>query len=288
MRQRQFLLSPQEVRRVGKKAPNCSEVKSNLPHVLSFLLSTEPDPARIEVYCDSGTVSTLRIFNGCIRHILERNCSIKRVEEICRNPPKLSLTELDKELNLNQEIKLQKTKSLRSSPELGQHKRVRSGLSQAFSFSKQGNIVTPEVLENDLTMLEIGELVLVSENNLLKSHYAAAKAAKQKKNNKINVSGVAGGKDPQTREYACSFPQYVMEQVEDVLDNASRSNQVMTCAATNGHSVSFTLDGRLFYLGGCTKCEISLAISSVHICTSHLITTISGCIHIQRWYISDY
>ncbi len=238
MRQTQFLLSPQEVRRIGKKAPNCSEIKSNLPHILSFLLSSEPDPARIEVYCDSATVSTLRIFNGCIRHILERDCSIRRVEEIFRNPPKLSLTELDKELNLNQEIKLQKSKSLRSSPEIGQHKRVRGGISQAFSFSKQGNTVTPEVLENDLNLLEIGEAVLVSENNVLKSHYAAATAAKLRKNKKMNMSGIAGGKDRQTREYACSFPQYVMEQVEDALDNASSNNHLITCAATNGHSVS--------------------------------------------------
>jgi hypothetical protein len=89
-------LSSKEVRKIAKTFSNCREIPTNKSsNTLSFLLATEPNPARIQIHCDTGTVITLRIFDKLVRHIFKHKCALRDVENIFRNPPELSVTKLD-------------------------------------------------------------------------------------------------------------------------------------------------------------------------------------------------
>mmetsp|Transcript_16718 Transcript_16718/g.24504 ORF Transcript_16718/g.24504 Transcript_16718/m.24504 type:complete len:504 (-) Transcript_16718:87-1598(-) len=327
MKEDKYQLNRQELRKMAKKVPYCSEVKSDpqhpppnvkriRPYILSFLIATNPEPARIEVYCDTATVSTLRVFDGRIRHIMERNCSMNRVEEIFRDPPHLSLVKLDLELNMDistgsggggggtdesaiannvngdgesssskhasprkkmqasaatspnnkRRISSGSVNSNRSSPSSEISKRTRS-ITKAITFghNRTSKQEKREIIENDLTLLDIGEAVLRSESDLLRTHHKIALAAVEVKvlpdedDARISNSGVADGssaaftnnplngaigggagkkKNKKDQEYACSFQEHLMTQVEDILQSTN-GKQFMTCAATNGKAAIF-------------------------------------------------
>jgi len=191
-------LSKKDVRRIANKIPNCTEVKSKSSvNVLSFLKSTERadhHPARIQVYCDTGTVITLRVFNGAIRQIFQRNCTLEVVGVILKNPPELSLINLDEQLKLGQE-------SSESSCNCN---------------------------DSDGHMLEIGETILAAESEALKAHYFSLTGGKEEKLTSV-------------LEYACSFPEVIMDQVERMINASTKENDRITCAATDGPSSVFLL-----------------------------------------------
>ncbi len=86
-----MILSPKEVRKIAASIPNCKEIKSNgRSDILSFMLMDSlGEPARIQVYCQSGTVGTCRVLNGEVREIFERKCNLRQVLEFFSQPSKL-------------------------------------------------------------------------------------------------------------------------------------------------------------------------------------------------------
>jgi hypothetical protein len=182
----QGLLS-KEVRMIANKTPSCREITKGKSNTLSFLLSTEPTPARMQIYCDTGTVVTMRIFDKTIRHIFKHKCSIRDVEHIFRNPPGLSLLNLD-------DLQYDATNGTKDSM-------------------------------SDNEMLEIGETILAAESEAIKSHYLNLKKNR--------------GNQMSEKEYACSFPDQVMQQVENILEGSSGNSGRITCAAINGKSAVF-------------------------------------------------
>mmetsp|Transcript_14142 Transcript_14142/g.21220 ORF Transcript_14142/g.21220 Transcript_14142/m.21220 type:complete len:357 (-) Transcript_14142:75-1145(-) len=180
-------LSSEEVRKIANKTPNCREITKGKSNTLSFLLSTEPNPARMQIYCDTGTVVTMRIFDNTIRHIFKHKCSIKDVENIFQTPPVLSLLNLD-------ELQHDDT----------------TGTKESMS---------------DNQMLEIGETILAAESEAIKSHY-------------LSLRKHRGDQIPE-KEYACSFPDQVMTEVEKILQASTGNSGRIACAATNGNSAVF-------------------------------------------------
>lgn len=205
--------SKKQIRGIARKCPHCTEIrKNNNVNILSFLISLEPNPARIQIYCDTRTVITLRVFDGTARHIIKPNCSLKDVEHILRDPPELSLLNLDK---------------LPFDPD------------SSHSSSKQGRDTTPPNMEpstmtmTDEYMLDVGETILAAESEALKAHHHALKIHKERNH------------EPEL-EYACSFPSHVMDQVETIIHGGSSSSSNlkprMVCAATDGQSAVFVYE----------------------------------------------
>lgn len=84
------MLSPKDVRNIAAGIP-CREIKSKRQSdILSFLLKdTTGEPARVNVYCQSGTVGTCRVLNGEVREMFVRKCTLRQVHEILSEPIQL-------------------------------------------------------------------------------------------------------------------------------------------------------------------------------------------------------
>ncbi len=138
-----------DVRKIALGTPNCVEIRppKHHPNILSFLKITEPDPARIQIYVDTGTVVILRVLNGSVRHMFIPKCKFKKLESIFKDPQELSLTDL------NQLQKVDNT----------------NGSANVPNDEKGSTTMTDDVL------LEIGETVLAAESEALKSHYTSLK-----------------------------------------------------------------------------------------------------------------
>jgi hypothetical protein len=134
---------------------------------------------------------------------------LKDVEHILRDPPQLSLLDLEK-LPYDHE-----------------------------SSSKGKENGTTEITKEPITMtdeymLDIGETILAAESEALKSHYQALKIHKERHH------------EPEL-EYACSFPNHVMDQVEKIIHGSSAIHkQRMICAAIDGQSAVFLYESGLW------------------------------------------
>jgi hypothetical protein len=134
------LISISDVREIAQQTPNCVEISQKKhANILSFLKATEPDPARIQIYVDTGTVVILRVLNGSVRHIFIPKCKLRKLEMIFKDPQELSLTDMDSQLQLDHTSKAK-----------------------------------IPALTDDL-LLEIGEAVLAAESEALNSHYKSLK-----------------------------------------------------------------------------------------------------------------
>mmetsp|Transcript_9793 Transcript_9793/g.18414 ORF Transcript_9793/g.18414 Transcript_9793/m.18414 type:complete len:378 (-) Transcript_9793:101-1234(-) len=207
--------SKKQIRRIAIKCPQCTEILKNNKNsnILSFLISIQPNPARVQIYCDTRTVITLRVFDGTVRHIIKPNCSLKDVEHILKDPPELSLLNLDK-LPYDNGSSTTKKKEEDEKEE-------------------QPIIMTDEY------MLDIGETILAAESEALKAHYHALKIQMERSH------------EPEV-EFACSFPSHVMDQVEKIIHDGPsstssiRKKQRMICAATDGQSAVFIYESGLW------------------------------------------
>ncbi len=134
-------MNASDVRKIAQLTPHCVELRQvkKHAHVLSFLKATEPEPARIQIYLDSGTVVILRVLNGAVRHIFIPKCKLKKLEQIFKDPQTLSLTDMDQQLQLDKTTK-----------------------------TSTNNNTTP--MTEDF-LLEVGEAVLAAESQALKAHY---------------------------------------------------------------------------------------------------------------------
>lgn len=89
-------LSLVQVRKIAT-AVGCQEQKSKSANILSFLVTPtavnndSEEPARIHVYCKTGTVGVCRVLNEEVRESFHLRCSLKNVEKLLRQPPKLAM-----------------------------------------------------------------------------------------------------------------------------------------------------------------------------------------------------
>lgn len=81
------ILTVDAVRKRAETIPHC-ETLSESANSVCFMLPNVP--ARVTVYCDTGTVATTRVLNSEARHVFRKQNSLDMVEKILRNPPELA------------------------------------------------------------------------------------------------------------------------------------------------------------------------------------------------------
>ena len=75
--EKELALDHEDVRYIANAIPYCEELKNpQAANILSFIISKKPDPARIQVFCETGTIATLRVFDGSVRHIFNKKLAI--------------------------------------------------------------------------------------------------------------------------------------------------------------------------------------------------------------------
>ena len=141
-------LRVKDIRKIAAKT-NCKEVteKSGYSHVLSFLNLAAPNPARVQIYTDTGTCVILRIVNGTIRPVFFKSkCTVKDVERILKDTPDLNLVISASQID-----------------DFNQNEVVSSGWIDGY-------------------MLEIGETILAARSQALKAHHCTLKRDRERKN----------------------------------------------------------------------------------------------------------
>lgn len=162
-----FELSPRDIRRIAVSLSRCKELKTKVDSsILSFMLIDEMDePARIQVYCQSGTVGTCRVLNGEVREIFQRKCTIHQVQEIFNQP--MSLPNVDPEIF---KIEPQEERQPRNEAHNDQDTRID---------------MNTLCLQKDEEMVDLGLNILASEFDSLMSHFKAIIRDKQRSQRRI-------------------------------------------------------------------------------------------------------
>ena len=194
------------IRKIANRVSNCRELKfkTDVPNTLTYLIASNPSPARVDIYCDTCTAVTQRIYDGQIRSIFNTNCNLKEIERILNSPPELSLMNLDK-------LQHDTSNSDTSSKSYDKYQ-----IEEKESDKKYR-------LNNEM-MLSIGETILAAESAALKKHLQSL----------IETSKSAN------MHFACSFPSEIMQEVENIFE--SNHSDTLVCAATNGKAAIFVFN----------------------------------------------
>jgi hypothetical protein len=203
-----------------------SEIKDNKMSDLS-------DPARIIVYCDTGTVAISRVvhLNGGekdVRQIFRRKCTISDVENILQSPPRLTI--LDESI-LSDQSGTPREDEKENQNDSKHHKHM----------SKEKSDSKEDVLRKIFYLNEIGQAILVGEHEALLKVYNKVKDKVQ------NPQDLLAEKQTQstlmkkksyipTKEFAFTFTTDVMNQVELFLRDGARRKDNIISVAINGRA----------------------------------------------------
>jgi len=91
-------LSPVLVRDLASDIPECYELKTKVHNTVSFIVTSassskdnsKKGPARVQVYCKTGTVGICRVLNQQVRVTFQQRCNLRAVERLLRQPPELT------------------------------------------------------------------------------------------------------------------------------------------------------------------------------------------------------
>ena len=255
-------LDPFDVRAIARPIPTCREMPLPSrystppnPNIVSILvyeheskakgntLCDLSDPARVIVYCDTGTVAILRVLhlNGGgedVRQIFRTKCSISDVENILQSPPKLTI--LDESI-----LKDQSGAPREDEKENENEFRSNQIVPKEESEPKEKLVSKEALMKKKLTLNEIGQAILVGEHEALlkiynykqkkkvatqKSHDLLAKQQKKAILKKKKKSFVP------RKEFAFTFTVDVMKQVELFLQDGARRRDNIISVAINGRA----------------------------------------------------
>ncbi len=165
-------LFPKDVRRIAASVPRCKEMKTNgHPDVLSFMLIDEMDePARIQVYCTTGTIGVCRVVCREVREIFHRKCTLRQVHEIFNCP--MDLPNVDPDM-FNAERQDERN------PRDGNHDDHRADRDNRNDLQKDGQ------------MVDVGLTILASEFDNLMSHFKSLLRERQRKEKRLEEMELA-------------------------------------------------------------------------------------------------
>lgn len=205
-------LDPVAIRRRAKSLAGVQALPTNSDHIVSFLVglnvheSTEP-LARVNIFADTGTVSTCRIFRGAPRESFRRNVSsLDVVERLLRHPP--TPTEIDESL-------------------VGVH-------------DHDEGKKKPNSLKDDIELAEVGLCILQGEVEKLENHVQwleEEQSQKEKSQRRDDESDDVS--EEEGMEFQFSLPVSAMKHVEQCLQDISRMNKLVRGVATNGKGTIF-------------------------------------------------
>lgn len=174
------MLTPNDVRKIAITAPDCREVKTKgFPDILSFMVSDAMgEPARIQVYCRTGTVGTCRVMNGEVREIYQRKCTLRQVHEIFKQPMELPNvdagkfgTDADVERQSRDDDSYDDDNDENSTRELNRTERL--------------------TLQKDDQMVDIGLTILASEFDGLMSNFKSLLRDRQRREKQMEAMELA-------------------------------------------------------------------------------------------------
>jgi len=225
-------------------------------YICSFLvgLNHQENPeglARVNVFCDTGTVATCRIFHGIPRETFRRNVSsLDVVERLLRHPP--CPAEVDESLvGLSDATN---TNNLNAS-------------TGSVTMSPTKKKAPPPIrsLKDDIELVEVGLCILNGEKEKLQNHLLSLEEEKREEANVRNNSNAVGqpktstsraehnannqdsteegeedeGSEEEGMEFQFSLPVSAMKHVEQCLQDISRMNKLVRGVATNGKGTIF-------------------------------------------------
>lgn len=212
-------LDPVAIRRRAKSIPGVQALPNEKEHLVSFLVGLNPQEAvdglaRVNVFADTGTVATCRIFQGLPRETFRRNVSsLDVVERLLRHPP--SPTEIDETLVGMQDV-------------------------------SQTNTMAPKStsLKDDIELAEVGLCILQGEKEKLENHLLACEEREEAKVNRSQQEDNAtnnsdDASEEEGMEFQFSLPVSAMKHVEQCLQDISRMNKLVRGVATNGKGTIF-------------------------------------------------
>jgi hypothetical protein len=241
----EWSLDPTAIRRRAKSVPGVQALPSPADHIVSFLVGLNAQQstdglARVNIFVDTGTVATCRVFYGVPRETFRRNVtSLDVVERLLRHPP--APTEIDETLVgvSDKEVRPQ-------------------------AHNNNNNKTT--CLKDDIELSEVGLCILHGEKEKLETHLAALEEREQQaklqqnrrtSNNPQRAATTSNSKSREEdstttqdedeedepseegMEFQFSLPVSAMKHVEQCLQDISRMNKLVRGVATNGKGTIF-------------------------------------------------
>ena len=228
MGEEELKLNPEAVRRRAASVPGCREVPPTpstdppLTNVCSFLVGCQgevsasssgfiPNPflserkasdlARVTIYCDTGTVATGRVLDGCVRHTFRKNVtSLDVIERCLRYPAELPVIGWDL---VGQSDPTEKANSVSS----------------------------------NLDLIEVGVAILGSEREKLEQHMKSLETLIREKEDKMTA--MATGPATTGMEFQFSLAAGPMKHVDQCLNDINQMGKLVRWVATNGIGTVF-------------------------------------------------
>jgi len=264
------LLSLVEVRKIAT-AVGCQELESKSADTLSFLVTPTvvnndcEEPARIQVYCKTGTVGICRILNEEVRESFHQKCNLNTVKKLLRQPPDLTMIDPEVIFRSNDD-----TPGSVTDPHC---EAVATG-------KKRTDLQWKENILRDAETVDIALSILAGENQSILSHLTSlrrtqkeiVKPRRTKKKTIINIKAfgsyaVGRRRKPgmidntkiektitnKKQEIAYSLPATNIEKVKKGLKDAFQGD-VLSCIATTGpQSVFLYRNGKWAATGNILK-----------------------------------
>jgi hypothetical protein len=219
-------LNPIAVRERSKSVLGCREVYPGGPYVISFVVglnqNSADDLARVNIFFNTGTVSTARVLGGKLRQTFRRNVtSLDVIEQLLKHPEKL--IEIDDSL-------------------VGFH-----------DISKAGACpISPRSIQKELELAHVGQCILQGEKEKLEKHLeniaemkprpqseAILKGPFADNHNKDDDNSGSSNSAQDDMEYQFSLPTAVMDQVDQCLRDIRKLKKIIKGVATNGKGTVF-------------------------------------------------
>jgi hypothetical protein len=218
-----LMLNPAAVRERSLSISGCREVFSEGEHVISFILGLSQEDAqnlaRVNVFVNTGTLSTSRILNGKIRQTFRRNVtSLDVVARLLKHPEKWIAID-ESLIGVTDDVPNQLT--------------------------------SPRTFQKELELAEVGYYILQAEKEKLEQHLdaiaelnpaVAITKKKQKESDALNSTSDHSSSSESSHEgmeFQFSLPNDVMPQVDQCLRDIQKMKKVVKGVATNGKGTVF-------------------------------------------------
>lgn len=263
-------LSPLLVREISPTIPGCREIKSRSSSILSFMVSTLDDkghrePARIHVYCKTGTVGVCRVLNNQVRESFKQKCNLKTVERLLREPPELT--------NIDPEVVFHSNDNTTGCEIKPNACRAMGAMKPAETKIKSVSPTLKVNLLRDAERLDIALTILAGENQSTISHLTSLRRTMREKesrrqileishkkeninkktfgstaisqkrrvgigNNNKNIKNIQTIKHKSEKQITYNLPLTIIKEVKLCLQDASKGD-ILSCVATTGLQSAF-------------------------------------------------
>jgi len=265
-------LSPLLVREIASTISGCHEIKSKSLNILSFMISPldnkgRREPARIQVYCTTGTVGVCRVLNKQVRQLFKQKCNLKTVEKLLREPPELTPIDPEVVFHSNED-----TAGCQIMPyacgAMKDMEPAETGIKSISPTLKVDLLRDAERMDIALTILAGENQSIVShltslrrtlreketlrrkqmgmsrrKENMNRKHFGSTAVGRKRKvgyvgNNTKNIKNIQTINHKKDNQIAYSLPLNNIEEVKTCLQGASKG-EILSCVATNGLQSAF-------------------------------------------------